>query len=180
MKSYASNPGMLKFSKKKFKEVALLLDPTKAKFFLKKKSWIKKQIATGDIQPAMVISIDPLVISCYSDELDAVILLEFPKELAVKYQFKLNERLVTCNWYMVKNMFAYSDDLIIGPNCSGNWRDVYPLLGLFVCKDENAYYENTNLFKDEDYEYLMKLTTSYLEKKPNSYRDGFFFLYNDL
>lgn len=81
---------------------------------------------------------------------------------------------------MAKNMFAYSDDLIIGPNCSGNWRDVYPLLGLFVCKDENAYYENTNLFKDEDYEYLMKLTTSYLEKKPNSYRDGFFFLYNDL
>ena len=68
---------------------------------------------------------------------------------------------------MAKNMFAYSDDLIIGPNCSGNWRDVYPLLGLFVCKDE-------------DYEYLMKLTTSYLEKKPNSYRDGFFFLYNDL
>ncbi len=48
-------------------------------------AFLDELLRLGDSRAAIVASVDPLVVSAYSDELDAVILVEFPEQLVKQY-----------------------------------------------------------------------------------------------
>ena len=73
--SYAENPGNVNLSRKKCRQLKKRI----CKNFVLKINFdlnripVSRWIRFGDTQPAFVYSVDPLTISVYSDEMDAVI-----------------------------------------------------------------------------------------------------------
>lgn len=173
--SWAGDPGRLILSETKYNEIGQLLNLNKEqlKIFNKKKKVIAEHIKYGDTQPASVVSIDPLIISCYNDEIDCVVMLKFPPELASKYNLKIGDRLITVNQYWPKMMFDYAPDLIPGENSSNQFRDVIPVVGLFVAENEGVCIRKVETIEISEWHKLQELTLKYLQEKPDTYRDGF-------
>lgn len=172
------NPGYYKISNQKVKEIITILkldkeDVKKIKGNLKK---TKQTLKLGDMQPARVISTKPLLVSCYSDEFDGVLIYEYPDELVNKYQLKENMTLVSLNSYWPKDFFDIEADIIQGEKCSRQYRDVICFIPLFLChekQEEECREATVELFDDAVWNRLDELTKEYLNKFPNQYRQGF-------
>ena len=140
---------------------------------------IQKYIRDGEIQPAYVFNIDPLVISAYNDTIDNVILLEFPNDFVDKYNLKLGDRLLTSNVYWPKPKTKYGDIL---PGVSNNmmFSDVYPFLLKFLVKDDDITGEEfvkENKFSEFIWNYIENLTYAYYKFSKGTHRDGFFYMF---
>lgn len=59
-------------------------------------AYLGEHLARGDSRAAIVASIKPLVVSAYSDELDAVILVQFPDVLVSQYALEVGDQLIAC------------------------------------------------------------------------------------
>lgn len=177
--TYAENSGNMKISKQKWEELPKILEMTKKeqKFANKQFQKISEYIGGGDIQPAIVVKTSPLIISAYSDEMDAVVMLKFPSELAQKYHLEENMRLITCNVYWPKDIFGVANDIIVGKNYLKRYRDVIPVLTLFLVDNERMYFKKVKIIKEEAWARTEELTIEYLKIKPNVSRNGFFYLY---
>ena len=58
-----------------------------------------EHLLLGDSRAAVVVSTNPLMVTAYSDEMDAAILLRFPAFLVSKYALQVGTRLLTVNTY---------------------------------------------------------------------------------
>ena len=174
-RSFAGDPGKLILSDEKYEKIAQILNLNNydLKVFNKKKKLIKEHIKYGDTQPAIVVSVDPLIISSYTDEIDCVVMLKYPNEFVSIYDLKIGDRLVTVNQYYPKLNFNYAPDLIPGEHASKYWRDVIPVVGLFVCENEEYCKRKVRLFESKDWDILQEKTINYLKEKPNVSRNGF-------
>lgn len=83
-----------------------------------------KFMREGDVQPAVVISLEPLLVACYSDELDAVTIQYLPSELISKLGLKMYSRLLTVNGYGKRP----NKDVTLGPNALGNYAGVSSII----------------------------------------------------
>lgn len=181
--TYAENKSNIKFSKEKYKEIKELFDFNKSElsFYKKAKGKIKAYLKGGDLQPAIVYSLFPLQIAAYSDEMDAVVLLKFPSSFIHKYKLEEGQRLVTSNVYWPKNILSVAEDIFVGENYSGYYRDVIPIVALFLCdsKSEEEVKSLVNLFDETLWEKVSNKAREYVKINPNIYRNGFFyFLFN--
>ena len=179
--SWASDPGRLTLSDNKYQEIGkiLNLDKKQLKIFNKDKVKIKEHIKYGDTQPAIVTSLNPLIISAYNDELDCVVLLKFPNELVEKYSLTIGDRLVTINLYHQKQVgFGYPKDVTPGEKNSNVFRDVIPVVGLFVSDDEGKCERKVQGVSKELWDRLQELTLVKLRENPNLTREGFEYLYS--
>ena len=87
----------------------------------------------GDSRAALVVSLHPVLVAAYTDELDCVALLEFPVEFLERFQLKLDQRLVSVNVYYRGDDVA--PDLIPGPHDTGRWINFEPLIANFLTKE---------------------------------------------
>lgn len=180
-KTWAGNPGNIILSDEKYELIGKLLHLDKAttKILNKNKKNIQEHIYYGDTQPAKVLSIYPLIIASYSDEFDAVVLLEFPNEYVQIYNLKKNDRLITINRYNCVPTIGMASDIVPGPYCSYQYRDFTPIVALFVCQNEKHYNRKVKSIEDDEWERLDKMTDVYLEKKTYEVRNGFKYLITD-
>ena len=128
----------------------------------------------GDTQPAIVYSAKPLVVSAYSDELDAVLFLEFPDELTDKYGLSRGDRLTIACTY---TPFGYGDpaeDIEPGEKRSGKFIDFTPVVQLFYGANDKKIRAKTELFTEETWQRVAKLTEARAPSAPK--RDGFGFM----
>lgn len=128
----------------------------------------------GDTQPAIVYSAKPLVVSAYSDELDAVLFLEFPDELTDKYELSRGDRLTTACTY---TPFGYGDpatDIDPGEKRSGQFIDFTPVVQLFYGANDKKIKAKTELFTEETWQRVTELTEARAPSAPK--RDGFGFM----
>lgn len=176
---YAENSGNMKISNLKWEELPTILQMTKKeqKFANKQFKKISEYVAGGDMQPAIVVKTSPLIISAYSDEMDAVVMLKFPSEFAKRYHLEEKMRLLTCNVYWPKDIFGVASDIIVGKNYLKRYRDVIPVLSLFFVDNERLYFKKVKKIKEEAWARTEELTIEYLKVKPNVVRNGFFYLY---
>ena len=81
--SFGYLPGKFKLSKSKIKELIeiLNLEKSEIKQLKRNKRKVANSLKDGDTQIAKVISLDPLLISCYSDEFDSVLIYKYPTKL---------------------------------------------------------------------------------------------------
>ncbi len=173
--SSAENPGNAKFSYKKYYPVRKLICKSFAEKFncdnnIQKVAYV---LRLGDTQPALVCSVDPFIVSAYSDELDAVVMLRFPNELAEKYDLHLWSRLVTSNTYKYAHFDDTAPDIDAGPGSSGNFSDFLPIVQLFLAKHDEKIMERTKLFDEARWARVKELTDAYRNEHPNTARDGF-------
>lgn len=171
------NPGYFKIDKRKIKDLIELLKLEKddIKSLKKNLKKTKSTLKLGDMQPAKVISLNPLLITSYSDEFDGVLIYNYPTELGLKYNLKENQPLVSSNSYWPKESFDIEEDIIPGRDCSNVWRDVISFIPLFLCleqQENSCYYYAENLFDKEIWNRLDVLTEEYLKEKHNYTRNG--------
>ena len=60
---------------------------------------LKEHLMYGDSRAAVVVSLSPLLVAAYTDELDCVAMLRFPDELVTEYKLVRYSRLLTTNTY---------------------------------------------------------------------------------
>jgi hypothetical protein len=89
---------------------------------------LKEHMRAGDSRAAVVISTDPLLVAAYTDELDCVAMLQFPKALAKMHKLKVGSRLLTVNVYPR----APAADLEPGPKDIGRYGNFFPIIAEFV------------------------------------------------
>ena len=172
------NPGRFKGSMKKIKSLFVELNLTKDEIKNVKKnlSNVKRTLKSGDMQLAKVISLDPLLIACFSDEFDSVLIYEYPSFLAKKYYLKEEQYLVCSNSYWQRECFSVEKDIIIGGGASSHFRDVICFIPLFICKEDQELFCKTvfdKLFSDEEIEHFNTSIDVYLKTMPDSRRNGF-------
>ncbi len=167
------NPGGAVLSSEKFYQVRddiLHLKGLQKMYYTRQYERIRQHLLRGDTQPALVISLEPVVISAYSDELDAVLLLRFPDTLLDYYRLTPGMRLVTSNTYDYG--FVTPKDIKEGAGSSNRYANVYPLVQFFLCENEAESLRKTDLFSETTWQYVQGLTDLRLSDNPRM-RDGF-------
>lgn len=173
----AENEGGVHLSRSKFE---LVRDNLMGLSFLQKMKWngkfdkINEFMQYGDTQPALVVSLDPLIISAYSDEMDGVVLLEFPSKLGSFYDLNEGDRLVTSNVYAFGTIPA--PDLIMGENCLKRYVNFTPIVQIFLAEEEDYARERISLFDEERWERVREMTEERIKDHSQiPPRPGFFF-----
>ena len=87
----------------------------------------------GDAQAGIVISLRPLLVAAYSDEFDAVVILDMPDWLTPAYQLQPGTRLLTCCMYSDDN--DVQGDIIPGPSCTRRHQIFMPIVADFASAD---------------------------------------------
>lgn len=176
--SVAENPGGIRLSSKKYKQILKLLGDSAVKFphTLSLKKRIDEYLNMGDTQPAVVVSVSPLTVAAYSDEMDAVVMLRFPEVLAEQYALKQGTRLVTSNVYSFRRGFNVASDIFIGKNYLNRYSDFIPMVSLFLSDDEKFIRSRTELFDEELWKTAEHKAEKYLLNHPKLYRNGFYYL----
>lgn len=176
--TFASDPGNVSLSKRKFKT---LRDEVLKIPFLKRKDYNKQYerlnqfLSYGDTQPAIVCSIDPLIISAYSDEMDAVLLLRFPDIMRQMYHLETGMRLVCSNVYFRDPDIAY--DIKVGEDYQERYTDFQPMVQLFLADEEELIRNRVLLVEEETWERVEQLTGERLQRINRiGTRNGFFYL----
>lgn len=164
----SSNPGKVKLSEKKWLEMVVICRPKSN--VARKKSLIAEYMWFGDFQPAIVVSLEPLKIAAYSDEMDAVVILKFPNALIKIYNLDEKDRLITTNVYYTEG--SISNDIYIGENYQNRYVDFFPTIIDFLSDDIQIIDEHKKNISKETWNYVYELGKKHVENFPFA-REGF-------
>lgn len=173
--TYASCPGRLNLAKEKWNDIEKIynLGFIKRIKLNSQRGRIQEYIRFGDTQPAIVISIRPLLITAFSDEMDAVVMLKFPDEYANKYRLKKYDRLITVNTYSYNKIYH---DIFIGKNYLNRYGDFNPNIGEFLSSENEKIEQHKKNIPESIWRYVQCLGDDYIIKHKNKYRNGFWFV----
>ncbi|MGL6075063.1 MAG: hypothetical protein ACRC8S_12965 [Fimbriiglobus sp.] len=160
VKSSASHPGNFSVSITKVKRLQSDLFAEPKGFW----SWFSKPVNLeqvdlidelgshlkhGDSRAAVVVSLSPLVVAAYSDDLDCVALLKFPRDLVDDHRLKVGTKLITVNRYRESEE---APDLVIGSHSSGMYTNFIPQIADFLTDDTDALKERKLGISQDEWE----------------------------
>lgn len=128
----------------------------------------------GSVEPAVVVSVKPLLISVYSEDMDAVLLLQFAPAYVERYSLSIGSRLISVNTY--GNERALSNDIFVGEGYSGDWTDFTPHIADFLSRDTKKINEHKANISENQWSYVEKLGKEYLQEHSELSRNGFWFI----
>lgn len=175
----ASNPGGISLSQTKLKALRPDLygiggiKETLKEFFqvgLPMRIYIKEQLQNGDTRAAVVVSIAPLIVAAYTDELDCVAMLEFPSFLKKTYDLEIGARLLTVNCYGQGG--NYPRDFILGPKLIERWTSFHPMIAEFLSHDLDHIDARKREISEVEWDRAKRMGDEYLQARPGVTRDG--------
>lgn len=134
------------------------------------RTYIREQLQNGDSRAAVVVSIDPLLVAAYTEDLDCVVMLEFPVHFVDDYGLKIGTKLLTVNTYRHGN--EIDADLIPGPRARRAWSGLHPIIAEFVSDDEDRINRRKREISQEEWKRAYQLGKAYLKARPGVVRDG--------
>lgn len=137
------------------------------RFWLTRKT---EHLLHGDSRAALVISVQPLLVAAYTDELDCIALLQFPPELAAEYGLQVGTRLLTVNLYAPGSTPAA--DLENGPASYRRYSNFDPLIAEFVSDDQPRIEFRKAEISEAEWRRTAALAQEYLAKRGPLARDG--------
>lgn len=176
------NPGLFDLDKKKLKKLRPQIYSPLNLFFGNKcnqASYAEVQLNDGDIQTAVVVSKEPLLVACYTEEMDAVVLQCYPKELGEKYGWDINTRLVTACIYNGFGPVRKNKDIYDGPNSNKKYKSFGPLIADLYAKDIQYVERKKSEIPEELWERTLELGKEYMVKHPGVARNGLDFCCKD-
>jgi hypothetical protein len=172
----ATDPGRIRLSQERFhrlEPLAVGLPTELARRFATRAEFermLDEHMQLGDSRAACVLSIEPLLVAAYTDELDCVALLRFPAWLVEEHDLKFGRRLLTVNTYMRGQRIA--PDLAAGPRQLGQWVNFYPVIAEFVSDDVRRIAERKAAITEEEWKRCALMGNESLRSFPNRWRDG--------
>lgn len=146
---------------------------------LDSKGYIQVQMNDGDIQTAVVVSQDPLLVACRSEDMDAVVLQCYPAALGQARGWKLGTRLLICCTYNGYGPLRKNKDIDPGPHANPKFKSFGPVIADLYAAD-TAYLERK---KSEIPEVMWQMTwdmgKAYMEAHPGMARNGLALSFRD-
>lgn len=116
---------------------------------------IRDMLVHGDSRAAVVLSISPLLIACYCDDLDGVCVLRFCDKLAQEFGLQPNSRLVTVLNSRCRRRPARSEelarDVIQGSAANPRYVNFWPLIAEFLSDDTALIEARKKGISDDEY-----------------------------
>lgn len=146
---------------------------------LDSKGYIQVQMNDGDIQTAVVVSTDPLLVACRSEDLDAVVLQCYPTALGQARGWRLGTRLLICCTYNGYGPIRKNKDIDLGPRANPKYKSFGPILADLYAAD-TAYLERK---KREIPQFMWEITgeqgQAYMAAHPGMARNGLALSFRD-
>ncbi len=181
----ASHPGLVALSHRKLR----ILHPELYSTFLwlqhllsyssvypiKKRSfwrtYVEEHLMYGDSRAAVVISISPLLIAAYTDEIDCIAMLRFDDSFISSFRLTEGERLLTVNTY-TDFVNGYEPDLKPGPNQHGRYGNFAPYIAEFLTEDGERLQRRKAEIDEGEWRKTEELGREHLSKHGTRARDG--------
>jgi len=128
---------------------------------------LRDHLELGDSQAAVVVSVRPLVVGAYSDDVDTVALLTYPDHFAQRYGLEVGSRLITLNTFLRPN----APDLIHGRKALGVWGDFVPLIAEFLTDDAEKIEARKQQIPESEWKRIQGIAVAEFER-PAVVRDG--------
>ena len=174
--SFASDPVQIRLNVKRFRRI----EPAAGGFRGILWRWfgegaqfeelLDEHMNLGDSRAACVVSMNPLLVAAYTDELDCVAMLRFPDWLVGEHALGLDSRLLTVNTY--EKLGAVAEDLTPGPRNSRHYTNFFPVIAEFVCNASRQIAERKASIAQEEWERCLQQGRAYLECRPGHWRNG--------
>jgi Fe-S cluster assembly iron-binding protein IscA len=124
----------------------------------------------GASHAAVVMSLDPLVVAAYAEDLRAVALLGFPKWLAGNQDLKLGDRLLTSNSYVRGSDIA--GDLLRGQGAELIYCNFSPLIADFLGENPDEIEARKAEIEETEWATAAELGYQAVMRARGRYRDG--------
>ena len=171
----AFNPGLFTIDKEKTRKLRPgFYNPFRAmiKSQFDNSGYVTTLLNDGDIQTAVVVSEDPLLVSCYSEDMDAVFLQYYPAELGKAKGWEYGTRLLITAKYNGYGPVRKNKDIFPGPKANDSIKSVGAVVAELYT-DEPEYLERkTSEIPEELWEKAMDLGLKYMEEHPGMARNG--------
>lgn len=131
---------------------------------------IQELLAHGDSRAAVVVSVSPLLVAAYSDELDCVVLLRFPDKMVRRFALSVGQRLLTVNAY--RRCDHYDPDVVLGPRMYRRWTGYHPNIADFLTTDVERLADRKAKIGEEEWQRTRQMGLAYLAAYPGVWRDG--------
>ncbi|MCC6738162.1 MAG: hypothetical protein IT452_03890 [Planctomycetia bacterium] len=134
------------------------------------KEYFAEQLMGGDAQPAIVMSVDPLLVAAYVSDKDGVVMLRFTGDVPSLTELKPGARL--------QGVFSFEPDgpqprdIIPGPEVEPQFAGVIPLVADFLTDDAEALEETKSRIEPEEWAHTEELAKAYVKLRPGVARDG--------
>lgn len=202
-RSVASRPGKIPLSQERLRHLNPELFEVQPWMFWRKERFQRDQefkihvaehLRYGLAEAALVVRVDPLIIACYTHEIDAIALLAFfdeiaphPKygkfypdnlssELTRRHDLKKASRLLSVNTFAsMKDNEGYEADLRPGPKARGVWGNFAPYIADFLTSDRRSVEERKGEVEAWEWQRCQELSEEYwdhIEKGRATPRDG--------
>lgn len=174
--SFASNPGQISLSDKKLRVLRPDLFTLRQRIrellglSFPQRTYLREHLQNGDSRAAAVVSTDPLLVAAYTEELDCVVMLEFPDHFVEDYGLKPGTKLLTVNTYRHED--EIDSDLIPGPDAGHQWSGLHPIIAEFVSDDEDRIKRRKKEISQDEWRRACQLGRDYLKARPGVMRDG--------
>jgi hypothetical protein len=131
---------------------------------------IADQLSHGDSRAAVVVSVAPLLIAAYTDEMDCIAMLRFPDDLACEYDLHVRDRLLTVNRYILDGPPA--PDLEHGRLSYNHFSNFQPIIADFLTDDLDRLRQRKRRIGEDEWVRTWVLGQRYVEEFGNQARDG--------
>jgi hypothetical protein len=184
-KTFAGNPGRIKIDRKKLARYERNFQGcigVIAKFLFAlfrvpgEVAAIEEHAQKGDCNAATVVNLDPLIVAAYSDELDAVALLQFSNREREEYGLEVGSMLVSANKYFREVARTDADDITMGPANHGRWRNFQPVILNFIASDPQRLEAICAGIPHSQWQRCLDLGIEKLQRFPHQIRKGSPFL----
>ena len=169
------NPGLFDTNKKKVKQfyprscsLGVMLNGPQAEQI----NGIIRQMNDGDLSTGVVMSTNPLLVACYSEDFDAVALYCYPTELGTKLGWSVGTRLLTVNWYNGYGLTKKNKDLDYGSRYNKKYKTVGPLIAELYTDNIERINRKKSEIPEEMWQYTEELGKQYMKNHPGVARNG--------
>lgn len=169
------NPGLFEMDREKSEKLRPgLYNPLRTVVAnnLDTQSYIAALLNDGDIQTAVVVSTDPLLVSCYSEDLDAVILQCYPTELGRVRGWEIGTRLVATVKYNGYGTVRKNNDIYPGPNADPSFKSFGPVIADLYTDEPEYLARKKSEIPEELWERAEELGKLYMFEHPGVARNG--------
>jgi len=133
---------------------------------------IAEHIRLGDSRAALVVSVDPVIVAAYTDELDCVALLKFETWVAQEYKLRSGDRLLTVNTYTRPGATPRAPDLTVGPKECKRYIDFWPIIADFLTDDAQRVNQRKAAIAEAEWERTQLMADKLITHPKASPRDG--------
>jgi hypothetical protein len=134
-------------------------------------AYLDEHLQLGDSRAAIVASVDPLVVSAYSDELDGVILVNFPDHLVKHYSLAVGDLLIA-SWVYPRSPQA-PRDIVQGDHNLGRYNNGAPIVADFFSNSQDKIKKRKEGVSSAEWDRVLALTPLALKRADGKYRTCF-------